>query len=219
LGNISFIDVIADGGVILAVTVYGALALTEPFFEGWLHRKLAPNIAFQWGWDQFFAPLARSIMLIIFVFLAYPGLFGLRVAPSLGDLLEGDSARLSTLVSGLFFVGFVASLAPRINRNAALVLPIQGCLAGGYVFSRLTAYLGVTTASVWPGLDIFLTMLLVAYFGHKFARVFGTSVGARIDIHQNTRGYDVVVMHVVELLMQIVVVLVFGFGLGRQLAI
>jgi hypothetical protein len=38
-------------------------------------------------------------------------------------------------------------------------------------------------------------------------------------MHQNTRGYDVVVMHVVELLMQIVVVLVFGFGLGRQLAI
>ena len=98
-------------------------------------------------------------------------------------------------------------------------MPVQGCLACGYVFQWLTAYLGVTTATLWPGLDVALIMLLMSYFGHRLGRHLGKTAGDWIDHRYHTRGYDTVVLHVVELLAQIPVVLLFGYGLGRQIAI
>ena len=203
----------------LAIAVYALLAFAEPFPESVLHRSFNDNPAMQWGWDQFFSPLIRAIMLVVFVYLAYPGLFGLRVAPSVIELLTNSEARLNTVIGALFFAGFLASLIPGFSKHPEFVLPLQGCLAAGYFFFWLTSYLGITTASLWPGLDIFLAMVIVSYVGHRIGGHLGRLIGTWIDGKRNTLGYDRVAVHVVELLAQIPVVVLFGYGLGRQLAI
>jgi hypothetical protein len=199
--------------------VYALLAVTEPFLEAWLHDVFADNPAFQWGWDQFFAPLLRAAMLIVFVYLAYPASFGLTVAPTIAELIAGDDVQFSNIAGVVFLVGFLASLIPGLGRNPEFVLPIQGCLATGYVFYGLTGYLGVTTANLWPGIEILLTMIVVSFFAHRLGRVAAKAFGDWLDSALNTRGYDLVIVHAVELLAQIPVVLLFGYGLGRQLAI
>ena len=90
----TFINVITSADVIVAVMVFGLLALVEPFLEAWLHRVFAANPPFQWGWDQFFAPLLRAIMLVVFVYLAFPALFGLSAAPTIGELISSDEVHI-----------------------------------------------------------------------------------------------------------------------------
>ncbi len=199
--------------------VYGLLAATEPFIESWLHKLFEANPPFQWGWDQFFAPLLRAVMLVVFVYLAYPALFGLNVAPAIGELMRADEARINTVISVLFLTGFLASLIPGLGRAPEIVLPIQGSLAAGYLFYWLTNYLGVTTATLWPGIDIILMMICLSFFAHRLARIAGKSFGDWIDRTLETSGYDLVIVHAVELVAQIPVILLFGYGLGRQLAI
>ena len=97
-------SIFASSEVWIAITAYALLALVEPFLESALHRSFTDNPAMQWGWDQFFSPLIRAILLVVFVYLAYPGLFGLRVAPSVVDLLTNSDARLNSVIGTLFFV-------------------------------------------------------------------------------------------------------------------
>lgn len=215
----SFLNVITSAEILVAVMVYGLLAMIEPFIESWLHDVFKANLPFQWVWDQFFAPLLRAIMLVVFVSFAYPALFGLTVAPGLGELIAGEEASVSKVVSLLFLIGFVASLIPGLGRKPEIVLPVQGILAAGYVFYWLTSYLGVTTATLWPGVDIALTMICLSFFAHRLGRALGKLLGDRLDKALGRSGYDLVIVHAVELLAQIPVVLLFGLGLGRQLAI
>ena len=53
--------------------------------------------------------------------------------------------------------------------------PIQACLIVGYTFLTLTTYLGVTIASMWPGLDIFLLIIAVAYTAQQLALALANS--------------------------------------------
>lgn len=212
-------SIFASSEIWIAITAYALLALVEPFLESVLHRSFTDHRAMQWSWDQIFSPLIRAILLVVFVYLAYPGLFGLRVAPSLFDLFASSDARLEPVIGTLFFVGFAASLIPGLGKHPALVLPLQGCLASGYFFFWLTAYLGVTTASLWPGLDVFLGMLIVSYTGHRIAGHLGGFISTCLDGERETLDYDRIAVLVVALLVQIPLVLLFGFGLGRQLAI
>jgi len=216
---VSFVNAISSAEVLVAIMLYALLAVTEPFLEAWLHDVFAGNAAFQWGWDQFFAPLLRAAMLIVFVYLAYPALFGLTSAPPIAELIAGDDVRFSNIAGVIFLVGFLASLIPGLGRNPEIILPVQGCLATGYVFYGLTGYLGVTTANLWPGIDVLLTMIIVSLFAHRLGRVAGKAFGDWLDGSLGTRGYDLVIVYAVELLAQIPVILLFGYGLGRQLAI
>jgi hypothetical protein len=63
-----------------------------------LQRWFAGNHAFHWSWEHLMGPAVRAALVALFVLIAYPALFGLRVAPDVGLLLAGDSPRLSTLV-------------------------------------------------------------------------------------------------------------------------
>lgn len=215
----SFLNVIGSAEVLAAVLVYALLAITEPFLESWLHDRFKGNARFQWGWDQLFAPLIRAVMLVVFVYLAYPALFGLTVAPTIGELIAADDDQINNVVGALLLIGFLASLIHGLGRSPEFVLPIQGSLATACAFHWLTTYLGVTTATFWPGIDILLTMILVSFFAHRLGRIAGKTCGDWLDDALRTRGYNLVIVHAFELLAQIPVVLLFGHGLGRQLAI
>lgn len=199
--------------------VYGLVAAGEPFLESWLSRVFKDNPSFRWRWEQFFAPLMRAAMLVVFVYLAYPALFGLTVAPTIGELLADDEVQTNNVIGVLIVGGFLVSLIPGLGRNSEIVLPIQGAMATAYVFHWLTNYIGVTTATFWPGVDILLTMIGVSFFAHRLSRFAGTACGDWLDRTLATRGYDLVVVHTFELLAQIPVILLFGYGLGRQIAI
>lgn len=207
-----------NANVIIAVLVFATIALTEPFLEKWLHDLLQSNPQFCFGWDHFFSPLLRSTAIVLFVYIAYPGIFGITDAPTLGTLSADANSPTSSLIGLMFLLGLLLPLIPFLNQHPEFVLPIQGCLAVAYVFSWLTNYLHITTAYIFPDLDILICMLLISYLGHRLAQRLARTVGNALDDKFSTRGLDVVTSHIVELLVQIPVILTYGYGIGRQLS-
>lgn len=211
-------DALLNIDVITAIVVFVVFALAEPFFEKWLHDLLQTNSVFCLGWDHFFAPLLRAAAIVTFVYLAYPGLFGLQEAPTFKQLAASAETNPSNLLGILFLVGLLLPIIPALNRHPEFVLPIQGALATAYVFAWLTQYLHITTAYVWPANDILLLMVLTSYIGHRLAQRLGEHAGKRLDARLHTSGFNAVSRHIVELLAQVPVILIYGYGLGRQVA-
>lgn len=212
------LSVLLSFEIIFAITIFSVVAISEPFLEKWLHDLLDDSPPFCLGWDYFFAPLLRSTAIVLFIYLAYPALFGLQVAPTIEELMAIESAKTSSLLGIMFLIGLLLPVIPALNRHPEFVLPIQGAIAAAYVFSWLAHYLHITTANIWPGFDMFVVMVLCSYLGHRLASRIGGNLGQTLDSRFETDGLTTVTQYTVELLVQIPVILVYGYGLGRQLS-
>ncbi|MEE8321608.1 MAG: hypothetical protein V3R68_07210, partial [Gammaproteobacteria bacterium] len=73
-----------------------------PLFD-WIHKKL-DNITLQFFWDHIGMPLLRTVLILIFIFLAYPLIFGISDAPSLSALLAADDMRIHYIINAVFVV-------------------------------------------------------------------------------------------------------------------
>ena len=215
---ISPVNLLFNADIIVAVIVFSIVAITEPFLEKWLHDLLEDSPPFCLGWDYFFAPLLRALAVVLFIYLAYPALFGLKVAPDIGELMAYENTSTSSLLGVMFLIGLLLPLVPALNRHPEFVLPIQGATATAYVFAWLTHYLHITTAGIWPGIDVLFVMVVLSYLGHRLANWFGHYLGEKLDETFSTHGLKAVAQHIVELLIQIPVILTYGYGLGYQLA-
>ena len=212
------VHLLFDFNIVLAILVFSVVAIAEPFIEKWLHDLLEDNPPFCIAWDLFFAPFLRAVAVVLFIYLAYPALFALNTAPGISELMHYEDAKTGNLLGVMFLIGLLLPLIPALNRHPEFVLPIQGAIATAYVFTWLAHYLHITTASVWPGIEILLIMVLLSYLGHRIAGWCGQHLGHQLDQRFSTHGLDNVTRYIIELLVQIPVILTYGYGLGYQLS-
>lgn len=217
--RVEFFTAMFDGMVWLAMAVYAALAATEPFLERWLERQLDTNPPALWFVEHLGIPLLRAACVVVFVYLAYPGLFGLREAPALQVLLAEHRGGTSTQLGIAFLVALVAPVVPLLQRHPEFVLPLQGILATTLLFNWLTDYLHMSAISPWPGSDVVLVVVLAAWLMHRLGHRLGQRLGAMADDASGTAGYELVAIHVVTMLAQLPVILVYSTGLAVQIAI
>lgn len=216
---VNFIDVLFDSRMLMAIGIYAALAASEPFLERLVERVFVTNTPALWSWEHLGVPLLRAACVVLFVHLAYPALFGLREAPDLHQLLAEHEAGPSTALGLAFLVALAAPILPILNRHPALVLPIQGLLATAFLFAWLADYLHITSASVWPGSDVMAVVFAGAYLMHRLGRLVGRMLGETVDAATETRGYDTLAVHVITMLAQLPVILIYSTGLAQQIAI
>lgn len=217
--RVEFFAAIFDGMVWLAMAAYAVLAALEPFLERWLARVFDANPPALWFVEHLGIPLLRAACVVVFIYLAYPGLFGLREAPPLQTLLAGHRGATSTLLGIAFLVALAAPLLPLLYRHPEFVLPLQGMLATALLFDWLTDYLHMSAIKPWPGGDVMLVVCLSAWLMHRLARRLGHRLGSSADLLAGTDGYDRVALHVITMLAQLPVILVFSTGLAVQIAI
>ena len=215
----SFTEVLTTLDVLLALIFFAIAGVAEPFIEHRLNRMLEGNHPFRWSWDHLLAPFARAVVIVTFVFLAYPSVFGVRHAPELGQLLGEESLRVNNLLGVVFVCTFLLPVIPPFSRRTELIMPIQGLIATAAVFSWYTDYLGATAATAWPGFAPALLIVGLILLGDRLASDIGQRCGYGIDKAFNTSGFDRVVPNAVELLAQAPVMLCYGMALGQQIAI
>ena len=112
----NFIDALCDGRVLLAIGIHAVLAMLEPCLEFWIERRFHDNPPALWLREHLGLPLLRAACVVLFVYLAYPALFGLREAPSLMVLLAAHENGTSTVVG--------ASVVPPALVTATLYTPL-----------------------------------------------------------------------------------------------
>lgn len=215
----SFTEVLVSPGVLLALLLFAAIGLAEPFVEHRLHSALEGNHAFHWAWEHFFAPLARAAALVAFVWIAYPAIYGVQFAPEFAALIGESALQLNSLLGVLFMCTLLLPLFPLFANRVELILPLQGLIATATVFDWYTDYLGATAANAWPGTPAAALIAAIVIFGHRLAARLGHIAGHWLDDAFITRGFERIVPNALELLAQAPVMLLYGFALGRQIAI
>ena len=215
----SFTEATTTLDIFFALSFFLLAGIAEPFIEHHLNGVLESNHVFHWSRHHLLTPFVRAAVIMAFVFLAYPSLFGLRHAPEIGRLLADESLRLNNLLGILFVCTLLLPLFPPFRKRTELIVPLQGIIATGAVFTWYTEYLGATAATVWPGLATALLIVCIVVFGHRLAARSGQRLGEVLDRTFNTTGFDRVVPNAMELLIQAPVILIYGYVLGRQIAI
>jgi hypothetical protein len=215
----TLIETLLAPRVIVILIAFTLLAGLEPWFEQWLGRVFKHNRPFAWCWDALLYPLLRAVLVTALVIALYPSLFGLVEAPAIGELFAGGHARLNNLLGGVFLFTLLLPAIPLASREPAFMLPLQGILATAIVYNWLTRYLGATAVAIWPGNLAALTLLVLAWFSHQFARTLAAGIGATLDQAWHLDGTAIPLQRGIALLAQGPIVLLYGYLLGRQIAI
>ena len=213
----SVIQIILSGPVLLAALVYAAASVLGIWVFDRVHRALEQPLL-EWFWEHLGMPLLRAALLLVFILLAYPLLFGLTEAPALGELLARDPLRINYLLNMLFVITLLFPLLPLLGEWHELVLPVQGIAAAMLVFSWLVEASGAGPVHYWPGWGNVAIMLLLAALTHWLAMSLAAVAGEGLDRKLNVKNAGEVLGRALVLFLQYPVIVVFCQGLGKQLA-
>ncbi len=176
----STIQVMLSADFMLAIVVYGvAILVTIPMFDR-IHTAL-DQVVLYWPWEHIGKPLLQASLMVLFIMVAYPILFGLKEAPPIFLLLSADDMRVNTLINVLFILTLLFPLLPVFGNWRELILPLQGIAASMMVFSWLAAAQGLEEITYWPGMDTVIYIILIAMFTHWLAVTVSHHIGHKFD--------------------------------------
>ncbi len=179
----------------------------------WAELRLLPMVervrVTHWILEYALLPLLRVAVLLIFLFAAYPALFGLKQAPPLADVVLADG-RMHKLLNLLFMLGLLLPLLPGVRRFPALVFPLHA-VAGA---SLLASWLGDATGMqvrLLPGLEALGLFAVLALAGGWVA---GKLVGSTRAYEE---GWDEEFYTALVMFCQAPAILAYTWTLGRSL--
>jgi len=210
------IESLFRGEIIFAFVCYlGLIIVTLPLFEK-IYQLLHYHF-FQIIWDRIGIPLLRALLMVVFICIAYPSLFGIVEAPGLSTLLTSDELHFSHLINLVFITTLFFPLIPVIGRFNALILPAQGIAATALLFSWLGAALHADNISLFPNTKTVTTIILMAGFTWWLALKLSHSIGILLDKKFNREGFIDLTGRSLLLVLQTPVILIYSLYLGKQL--
>jgi hypothetical protein len=203
---------------LIALAVYILLiAVSLPLLDR-VHARLE-NSVLQWKWDNIAIPLAQAAILMAFILMAYPVIYGIEQAPAISALLSEDDLRINHLINLIFIVSLLFPLIPVLGNWHELVLPFQGIAASMMIFSWLASGLGVSQYSFWPGWEVVSGCLALGVVAHWFGVQVSQLIGHKLDNIFNVLDSGELFARGLILLFQSPVILIFSTSLGKQLSV
>jgi len=203
--------------LLFALLLYSLLVIALEWLTARLQHAVHEVTLTAWLLEHVGLPWARVIALLVFVFLAYPALFGLREAPPLGSLLSAHDGRVSTLINTAFVLSLLLPLLPVAGNWKSIVLPLQAIAVSSLLFHWLTLSLGRADVHYWPGWGIALAIIVLAPSTQWLAQHGSHYFGAYIDRLSEREGFDALLYEGLLLLMQVPAILLYTLSLGQQL--
>ena len=212
------IQVILSADLILAGLAYTAAVFICLPLLARVHEALEHPVL-QWQWRHIWSPLLKACMIIMFILIAYPVIFGITEAASVITLISAEEFRINHLINILFLLTLLFPLIPVIGAWQEIILPLQGCTAVVLLFSWLAESRQLTDYDYLPGYPVLLICLVLAIVTHKLAVKLADYIGHRYDERFNVSDSGQLFSECLILIMQSPVIVMFGLGLGDQLKV
>lgn len=162
-----------------------------------------------WLHEELFHPLLRAAALLLFMVIAWRGIFGLAAAAP-GMLAILDFELVSRGINLLFILPFLLALLPNSAIFTPLLLPLQTVALTGVVFLHIARRMEASV-TLLPGMSTLPALILLAVAGHLLARHLGRWLPAAWN--SRLQAYDLGL-----LVFQLPLMIVYGRMLGSQLA-
>lgn len=213
----TLLEALFSPDLLVATLVHLTLLPTLLAGFAWLGQHTQGIPVTDWLLEHLGHPLARAAVLIVFVLIAYPAVFGLTQAPAWTDLLGAETGRLQTLLNWVFLASLLLPLLPLIGTMPTLILPIQGMVACALLFSWLAQWQGLGSVSPWPDGQTLGLVVLTAGLTHGLARLGARPAGAWINRRFDLSDGEAVAFEGLILLGQVPLLLLYGLNLGPRL--
>lgn len=214
--SLSLADVLFSPSFFFALLVYMAASVSI----GIIHYRFSASLqdaTYIWLWEHFYLPLLRAGVIILFLFVGYPVIFGVADAPTVEQIMDTESGRLGRILGVVFFLSLAAPLAP-VRLSPALLLPAQGIAASAMLLSWLASTVGIHDLSLWPGWGTGMTIVLFAIASHWLAGHLGYLVSLLGRYLLEREGLEELLEDTVLLLFQVPGIVLYSTTVGRQLA-
>jgi len=213
---VSVFQALLHPSLLLAFAAFGAGNVALAAVElRWLPR-LYNNPVTEWIAERVLAALARVVLLVAFILVAYPGLYGIEAAPPLSELFAQGMSRKGALVNWTFFTAMILPLVPFVGRLPGLVLPVQGIVAAALVFAWLADAVGAEV-TLWPGWPAAAAIVAWSVFGQWLATLAAERLGHALARRGMPGDLDIAVIDAVILFMQAPAILLYTLTIGGQL--
>ena len=99
----------------LAPLVHIASTLVLILGVSWLSHRTEQVAVTHWILEHVVFPTGRAAVLVGFILIAYPRLYGLEAAVPLSEILSAGAGRLQSLINWVFVVSLLLPLVPLIG--------------------------------------------------------------------------------------------------------
>lgn len=214
----SLIEALLSPAVAAAVATHLGLLAVLIAVTLWLEPRVREVGPSHWLLEHMGYPAGRALVIVSFVLVAYPTLFGLESAPALEYLLQAKNGRFQSLINWVFLVSLLLPLLPVIGAMQALILPVQGMVATALLFHWFAQATDSGPVSYWPGWEGMFVIVILAVASHWLAQTLSRTVGTLVNERLNLSDGEDLVFEVIVLLCQIPVLLVYGLALGKTVS-
>lgn len=175
-----------------------------------------PSRLLQWQWEHVAMPLLRILLLLLFIVMAWPELYGIQSGPALDAVLTPDSGRSITLVNLLFVLAMLLPLIPVLGDWHVLTLPLQGITAVALLFNWMPDS-QATLSVFWPGWLTVFTLVVVAWVAYQVSVLAGEYLGQDVDAHWHVTGSHEMISNILLLILQAPIIIIYAHSLGTHL--
>lgn len=216
----SYLDVLFHPTLVMATLLYTFLAISfEILYQHFLH-KIHDVPATYWIAKYIGAPFFHVLLLVAFIYMSYPVLFGLeshnalgeRVLPTLTDLLNVRSGQTMKLINILFIISVLLPLIPFINRFLAIILPLQAVAGSSVLYGWLANYAGLEPAT-FPELTVLTLMVIFSILAEVCSRAVAKFFGYRLNTQYHTHDMEKVIHKSTLLILQVPILLLYTLNI------
>lgn len=191
-----------------------ATAIVIPLADYTQHRL--PSLLLRWQWEHVAIPLLRILLLLLFIVLAYPELYGLHSASAFGTVVSTENGHTYHLINILFILAVLLPLVPVIGDWQALALPLQGATAVALIFSWMPGQ-HMSLSGYWPGTLTLLLLLALAWLSYRIAMLLGHTLGPFVDRQFHLHGSTTILGNIFLLILQTPLIIIYAHSLGRYI--
>ncbi len=195
--------------MLMAILVFLLLALGLIVLEQRLYDAAQASALLCWLTDHLYLPLMRAVVLLVFLFAAYPQLYGLSEAPPLWPLLAGGRHRIDQLLNALLLISLLLPLLPLFQRVAGATLALQGIFATALIATWVARESALDIRLV-PDALLLLRMAAILIVARVVA-------GLLTRARPGTSARREMVFEAARMAAQIPVIVIYGHFLGAQL--
>lgn len=212
-----FNSLLLSGTLLKAAAIYTVAVIIVELIAAQLTQAVHHVRVTAWIVEHVGVPLARTAALLLFIFAAYPLLYGVSWAPPLTTVLFDNGGHLRYLLNSVFLVTLLLPLLPLSIARIQLILPLQGVTAAALLFHWIASAMGHSEIDYWPGNIAALAIVILGLLIGPFAAAIGQFSGETIDRLFERYDGEQLVTDGVTLLLQLPLLLIYTLSVGWQL--
>ncbi|MCW8931977.1 MAG: hypothetical protein OQL19_17305 [Gammaproteobacteria bacterium] len=217
----NYLDVLFHPILVMATFFYGVMTISfELSYQHFLH-KISNVSSSYWIAKHVGTPFFHILLLIAFIYMSYPILYGLeshgidgeRTLPSLTQLLNAKNGQTMKMVNILFVISVLLPLIPIFNRFLALILPLQAIAGSAMLYGWMAQFTGIEY-SLFPDYEIFALIIVFSFVAERVAKSLASILGANLNTRYHTHDMEKVIYKSSLLVLQVPILLIYTLNIS-----